>query len=81
MGSNNYSDEGTVSGEKTITFPWNPREIQIINDSSVSLKYKFNASEPYRTLMIDETSTLKNINVTKLIISGTDANYRVWALG
>lgn len=80
--ANNYSSEGTLQGEKTITFPWKPREVQIINDSgSQNLQYKFNPSEDFRTLKPYETSTLYNVSLRTIIISGTGVPYRIWGMG
>ena len=80
--ANSYIDEDLISGYKTITFPWKPKEIQITNDSSSdNLKYKFNESEDYRTLKPYETSTLTNISIRNLYLFGTSIPYRVWALG
>lgn len=71
-----------IAEEKTITFPWKPKEIQVTNDSaSDNLKYKFNDSETYRTLKPLETSTLYNISIRNLILFGTAIPYRVWGLG
>lgn len=82
MYANSYSDEGTVNGEKIITFPWKPKELQITNDSGTKpLKYKFNNSEDYRTLMPYETSTICNISIKTLYILGSGVDYRVWGLG
>lgn len=80
--ANSYVDEGTLSGQKIITFPWKPKEIQVTNDSSTKeLKYKFNESEDFRTLKPYETSTLCNISIRTLYISGDNINYRVWGSG
>lgn len=80
--ANNYSDEGILNGIRIITFPWKPKELQITNDSSTKdLEYKFNELEEYRTLKPYETSTLCNISIRNLYISGTNVNYRVWGLG
>ena len=80
--ANNYSDEGTLNGAKVITFPWKPKELQITNDSSSdNLKYKFNESEDYRTLLPYETSTLYNISIRNLYLMGSNVNYRVWGTG
>jgi len=74
--------EGTVSGDKIITFPWKPKELQITNDSTTKdLSYKFNESEDYRTLKPYETSTLHNISIRNLYISGDTVKYRIWGLG
>jgi len=79
--ANNYSDEGVVSGIKTITFPWYPKRLQITNDSSSKdLKYKFNESEYYRTLKPYETSSIDGVTIKTLFLSGDDA-YRVWGTG
>jgi len=80
--ANNYSDEGTISGDKVITFPWKPKELQITNDSTTKdLNYKFNESEEYRTLKPYETSTLYNISIRSLYIAGDTVAYRIWGLG
>jgi len=80
--ANQYPVEGNISGEETITFPWRPKEVQITNDSGTKeLKYKFNVSETFRTLKPLETSTLINVNIRTLIISGNGVGYRVWGLG
>lgn len=69
--ANSYSVESTLDGEKLITFPWKPKEIQITNDSGTKeLKYKFNESENYRTLKPYETSILCNISIRTLILVG-----------
>jgi len=79
--ANNYSDEGDLSGTKTITFPWKPKHLQITNDSSSNdLKYKFKSSEEYRTLKPYETSSLEGISIRNLHISG-NVPYRIWATG
>ena len=80
--ANSYVEESTLIGTKVITFPWKPRQLQITNDSSTKdLKYKLNESEEYRTLKPYETSTLVNINIRELYISGNSIPYRVWGLG
>lgn len=80
--ANNYSEESNINGEKIIDFPWSPKELQITNDSSSGdLKYKFNKKEVYRTLKPYETSTLTNISINELYLSGSNVDYRVWGLG
>jgi hypothetical protein len=82
MFTNNYSDEGNISGEKVITFPWRPKELQITNDSETKpLKFKFNDFEDYRTLMPYETSTVCKVSIRTLYLLGSNVDYRVWGLG
>jgi len=79
--ANSYVDEGTLSGDKVITFPWKPKQLQITNDSSTKdLKYKFNDSEDYRTLKPYETSSLTDISIRTLYLI-CDGDYRVWGTG
>jgi len=80
--ANSYSDEGTLTGTKTIVFPWKPKELQITNDSGTSsLQYRFNTTEGYRTLKPYETSTLRGISIRSLHLNGISIPYRVWGLG
>lgn len=79
--TNSYSKESTLTGTETITFPWRMKELQITNDStSADLQYKFNDSETFRTLKPYETSTITNVSMRQLYLSGTTVTYRVWGL-
>ena len=79
--ANSYVAEGSFVGEKTIAFPWNPKHLQITNDSQAnSLKYKFNESEDYRTLRPYETSALEGITIKTLYLI-LDGEYRIWGTG
>jgi len=79
--TNSYSNEGIISGNKTIAFPWRPRHLQITNDSPTKdLKYRFHESESYRTLKPYETSSLEGINIKILYLNG-NGDYRVWSTG
>jgi len=80
MPANFKSFEGSLSGEKTLTFEWNPRMIEIINDStSVNMKYKFHASEDFATLKPAEAFS-SDMTVKQVILSGS-AGYRVRGIG
>jgi len=79
--ANNYSDEGPLSGSKTLTFPWRAKTLHITNDGpSESLRFKFHESENYRTLKPYETYLGEGITVNKLYLSGV-VDYRVWCTG
>ena len=81
--ANSHSDEGTLNGTLTISFPWPVRQVQITNDSAVTdLQFRLNPSETYRTLKPYETASLECVRVTDLYLSTTNSvNYRVWGLG
>jgi len=75
------SREGTVDGEKTITFSWRPRKITITNDSTTSaLKFKFGESEAYATLNPTETVAM-TITPKQILLSGSSVAYRIWGIG
>jgi hypothetical protein len=74
--SNLYVDEGTLNGDKTVTFPLRARYIEIINDSGNSdLRYKFNKSGDYATLKPLEAVTPRNKSYT-VYLQGS-GEYRV----
>ena len=74
-------EEGNVSGEVTLTFSFKARQIVITNDSGANdMTFKFNVSETGVTLKPTETITLE-INSKTVILSSTNADYRVWGMG
>ena len=78
--SNMVIDEDTLTGEKTITFPWRARYIEIINDNpSGVLKYKFKQTQDFATLKPLEAVT-PSIKSFTVILQGT-GEYRVRAEG
>lgn len=74
--ANLYAREGTIDGDETIEFPIRATHIEIINDnSSGTLKYKFNETEQYATLKPLE-AVVTNTRSWKLYLRGT-GEYRV----
>lgn len=85
MGNPSYANldvhEGTLTGNKTITFSHKPRRIIITNDSaSNNLEFKFNDSESYATLKPTETITL-DIAHKIVLLQGSSVSYRIWGIG
>ena len=76
-GSNLYVKEGTLSGTLSLVLPWKARFIEIINDnSSGTLKYKFNESEDYATLKPLEAVTANTKSKT-IYLLGSGGAYRI----
>lgn len=80
--ANFSSNEGSVNGTTTITFPWKAKEITVINNSiSDLLQFKFSSGETLGTLRGGETITVKLSSKTVFLSSTVSVDYRVWGLG
>jgi len=82
--SNFIPDEGAVSGDKTITFPWKAIKLVITNQSSTKqLKFKFSESGEYGTLNPTEEATISGLYQKKVYLRAPsgEVSYRVWAFG
>ena len=79
--ANLYIDEGTVSGDLTVTLTSRARRMTIMNDSSTKdLKFKFNTQESYGTLKPTETVSFQFVSKT-IHLQGTNVPYRIWGVG
>ena len=79
--ANLESLEGAVFGEETLTLKRKSRKLVITNDDAVKeLKYKFNASEAFATLQGTESLSMY-FTTNKIILNGSDVDYRVWEFG
>lgn len=73
--------EGNLTGDLTLTFNNRPRRIVLTNDSaSNNMKFKFNDTENFGTLLPTETITLDLI-VKNVYVQGTNIDYRIWGIG
>jgi hypothetical protein len=78
--SNSFPNEGTINGQKTITFPMRAMYLEIINDNASGiLEFKFNIGEEFTTLKPLEAITPRTTSKT-LILKGS-GDYRVRAEG
>ncbi len=87
MGSRAYSNQEALEGnvtttETTLTLARPSRRVEIINDSNTKLLYKFNASENFATLFVDEAISME-MWVRQIILKAESgsADYRVRVQG
>ena len=74
-------DSSGLYGEKTIVFPWPPKQLTIVNDGPLAdLQWKFKEGHDWATLKPRETIAFP-CSVTQLILSSAGAKYRVWGIG
>ena len=79
--ANFIAEEGTVTGDLTVTLARKSRKVTITNDSSTNtLLFKFNSGEDYGTLNPTETVSLEFIT-KRIYLSSMGADYRIWVSG
>jgi cytochrome c oxidase assembly protein Cox11 len=80
--ANLSTDEGTLAGEKIITFPWPAKKVTITNDSSTrTIQWKFKPNHDWASLKPYETVSMY-VSVKQVILSGSNnAEYRLWGIG
>jgi len=77
--ANFWADEGTVSGTKTVRFPWRSRRMTVTNDSS-SASMTVSLSGNSFTLKPTESLSVKYW-ATEVTLQGSGVAYRVWIFG
>jgi hypothetical protein len=77
---NLYTDEGTVNGSKTVTFPWRSRRLSITNDSSSNDLTVTMGNTPL-TLKPTESLSVKWWGTSLRLSSSGSVAYRVWVFG
>jgi hypothetical protein len=69
--------EGSLSGAKLITFPWNVYRLVLTNDSNANMAFTF--QEDAATLKPTESFSA-SLRVKHITLSGSGA-YRLWVYG
>lgn len=77
---NLYTDEGTVNGSKTVTFPWRSRRLTVTNDSS-SNDVSVILGNTALTLKPTESLSVKWWGTGLRLQSSGSVAYRVWVFG
>ena len=74
-----YISEGTAGAGTTLNIGFSSNLIEIINDGTVDLEFKFKTADTYATIKAKESFTVP-YETTTIILNGTEA-YRVRAYG